>query len=164
VRGRRLSAVSVFALLAVGAPVAQADPDTACGPDQGTAMADAIAHTPHDTRSQAPWNPAPVGGSSFDSCANLSAVVASIDNPRPSSPRNAFLFHRGVFVGTAFWDSRPYLTLDTTATTKDLVALVAIAGRTCGTCNDGAASIVRYRWDGARPVMLDPTPPPQAWP
>ncbi|MDT5092152.1 MAG: hypothetical protein QOH60_1515 [Mycobacterium sp.] len=158
------TAASAMALLTVGAPVAQADPDQACGPDQATAMADAIAHTPHDTLTQAPWNPAPVGGSSFDSCANLSAVVVSIDNPRPTSPRNAFLFHRGVFTGTALWQSRPYLTLDPKATTKDVVVLVAISGRTCGTCNDGAASILHYRWDGARPVMLDPMPPPQAWP
>jgi hypothetical protein len=151
-------------MLAGGAPAAHADPADACGPDQATAMAIAIAHTPHDTRSQAPWNPAPVGGSSFDSCADLSAVVVSIDNPRPTSPRQGFLFHRGVFVGTALWQSSPYLTLDSKATTKDMVVLVAISGRTCDTCNDGAASILHYRWDGARPVMQDPMPPPQAWP
>jgi hypothetical protein len=165
VRGLIVSSAAVCALGMFGAPAAQADPPVgACGPDQATAVGDAIAHTPHDTVTQAPWNPTPVGGSNFDPCANLSAVVLSIDNPRPTSPRNAFLFNRGVFVGTALWTARPYLTLDAKASTKDMVVLVAISGRTCATCNDGAASILHYRWDGSHPVMLDPLPPAQAWP
>jgi LppP/LprE lipoprotein len=164
VRGLPLSATAICAFALFAAPAGHADPGDPCGPDQATAMNLAIAHTPHDDRSQAPWNPAPVGGGNFDSCANLSAVVVSIDNPRPTSPRQGFLFHRGVFVGTALWQSRPYLTLDAKASTPDQVVLVAISGRTCATCNDGAASILHYKWDGVRPVMLDPMPPPQDWP
>ena len=159
-----LSASALCAVAMLGTPPASADPGDPCGPDQATAVDSAIAHTPHDTRSQSPWGPAPVGGSNFDSCANLSAVVVSIEDPRPTSPRNAFLFHRGVFVGTALWQSRPYLTLDAKASTPETAVLVAPSGQSCPTCNDGTVSILHYRWDGARPVMMDPMPPPQAWP
>ncbi len=148
----------------VGAPVAGAQPGVDCGLDQGSAVATAIAHTPHDPITQVPWNPNPVGGSNYDACADLSAVVVTIDNPRPTSPRQAFLFHRGNFVGTATTHSRPYTTLDMAASTKDMAVLVFTSGRTCPTCNDGTSIPVRYKWNGVTVVMMDPIPPPQTWP
>ena len=146
------------------APPAPAQPGAPCGPDYATAVNDAIRHEKYDRLTTAPWNPAPVGGSNYDPCADLSVVVVSIDNPRPTSPRQGFLFHRGTYIGTSLTKSRPYTTLDTAASTKDTAVLVYISGLTCPTCNDGTASTVRYRWNGSSAMMLDPIPPPQAWP
>jgi len=160
------SSAAVWALVAsiVGAPVASADPAPDCGPDQATAVNEALRHEQHDPRTYAPWNPAPVGGSNFDACADLSAVVVSIDNPRPTSPRQPFLFHRGVYIGTGMTMSRPYTTLDAAASNKNVVVIVYTSGRTCSTCSDGKTYPVRYFWNGATAVMMDPAPPPQDWP
>lgn len=146
-----------------GTPVAGADPLPDCGPDQATALDIAIAHEQHDPISQAPWSPIPVQ-SNFDACADLSAAVVTIDNPRPNSPRQGFLFHRGTYVGTTLTKPRPFTTLDTAASTKDTVVLVYTSGRTCATCNDGATFPVHYHWNGLMPVMVEPIPPPQVWP
>lgn len=157
------AAVGILALL-VGTPTAAADPAPDCGPDQATAVNDAIRHEHHDPRTYAPWNPAPVGGSNFDSCADLSAVVVSIDNPRPSSPRQGFLFHRGTYIGTVLTDSRPFTTLDTAASTKNTAILLFTSGKTCSSCHDGTVVPVRYFWNGVTAVMADPAPGPQDWP
>jgi hypothetical protein len=166
VRRVLISSVAVWALVAsiVGAPVASADPAPDCGPDQATALDDALRHEQHDPRTYAPWNPAPVGGSSYDACADLSVVVVSIDNPRPTSPRQALLFHRGAYIGTGLGKSRPYTTLDTAASTKNVAVVVYTSGKTCSTCNDGKTYPVRYYWNGVTAVMMDPAPPQQDWP
>jgi hypothetical protein len=41
---------------------------------------------------------------------------------------------------------------------------VYTSGRTCATCNDGITRVVHYRWNGAVPVMVETSPPPQDWP
>jgi LppP/LprE lipoprotein len=163
---RVLAGSAAFALAAsiVGIPVASADPAPDCGPDYATALNEAIRHEKHDPRTYAPWNPAPIGGSNYDACADLSAVVVSIDNPRPTSPRQGFLFHRGRYIGTALPMSRPYTTLDAAASNPNTVVLVYTSGRTCSTCNDGKTYPVRYFWNGVTAVMADPNPPPQDWP
>jgi hypothetical protein len=158
------AAACVLAIVTGASPVAGADPGDPCGPDQATATDIAIAHNPRDGRSQAPWSPVPVGGGNFDSCANISALVLSIVNPKPNSPRMAFLFSHGVYVGTSTTDSRPYTTLDAAASNRDLVVLNYVSGRTCAACNDGKTTIGRVRWDGARPVVMDAMPPAQSWP
>ncbi|HEY7052688.1 MAG TPA: LppP/LprE family lipoprotein [Mycobacterium sp.] len=158
------SSAALCALGTLVAPSAAADPIPVCGPDQATAVGMAIDREQHDRLTQAPWNPAPVGGSNFDSCANLSVVVVSIDNPRPNSPRQAFLFHQGTYIGTATTASRPFTTLDTAKSTKDAAVLNFTSGKTCSSCNDGKVIPVRYYWNGATVVMADPYPPPQTWP
>jgi hypothetical protein len=158
------SAAACALAMTVSAPTAAADPPPVCGPDQATAVATAIAHEYHDRLSLAPWNPAPVGGSNFDSCADLSAVVVSIDMARPNSPRQGFLFHRGNYVGTALTNSRPFTTLNAAASDKTTAVLDFTSGKTCSSCNDGKVYPVRYYWNGATVVMADPMPPPQAWP
>ena len=99
------AAVGVLATMIGGTPVADADPLSDCGPDQATALDVAIAHEQHDPLTQAPWSPIPVA-SNFDSCANLSAVLVTIDNPKPNSPRQGFLFHHGTYIGTSTTVSR----------------------------------------------------------
>jgi hypothetical protein len=146
-----------------GAPVAGADPVPSCGPDQATALDSAIAHEQHDPVSQAPWSPIPVE-STFDACADLSAILVTIDNPRPNSPRQGFLFHRGTYIGTTLTKSRPFTTLDTAASTKDTVLFVFTSGRTCATCGDGNTFPVHYHWNGVTAVMVEPIPPAQVWP
>lgn len=145
-----------------GAPTAGADPVDTCGPDQASAIDLAVAHMPHDLLTQAPWIRQPVA-SNFDSCANLSAVLLTADT-KPNSPRQGLLFHRGALVGTTTELSRPYTTLDSAASTKDMVVIVFIAGRTCAVCNDGKTYPVHYQWNGGTAVMGDPAPPDQTWP
>ncbi len=102
--------------------------------------------------------------SNFDSCADLSAILVTIDNPKPNSPRQGFLFHRGTYIGTTTMQSRPFTTLDTAASTKDTVLFVMTSGRTCATCDDGTTFPVHYHWNGITAVMVEPIPPNQAWP
>lgn len=159
-----MSSLAACALVMAGnAPVAGADPVPSCGPDQATALDIAIAHEQHDPITQAPWSPIPVQ-SNFDSCADLSAILVTSDNPRPNSPRQGFLFHRGTYIGTALSKPRPFTTLDTAASTKNSVLFVFTSGRTCATCDDGTTYPVRYNWNGATAVMADPIPPAQVWP
>jgi LppP/LprE lipoprotein len=157
------AAVCTLAMMIGGSPVAGADPIPDCGPDQATALDSAIAHEQHDPLTQAPWSPIPVA-SNFDACADLSAILATIDNPRPNSPRQGFLFHRGTYIGTTLTKSRPFTTLDTAASTKNAVVFVFTSGRTCATCNDGSTYPIRYFWNGVTAVMADPGPPAQVWP
>jgi hypothetical protein len=156
------AACVVAAALVSGVPAAGAEP-APCGPDQGTAIASAIAHDKHDGLTQAPWNPAPIM-SNYDACADLSAVILSIDMAKPTSPRQVFLFHRGTYIGTGTTKTRPFTTLDLAASNPSTVVVDYVSGRTCGTCNDGTTSAARYVWTGATSVMLDPIPPAQAWP
>ena len=123
----------------------------------------ATAHDRHDPITQGPWNPNPLQ-SNFNPCADLSAVVLSIDMARPSSPRQVFLFHRGTYIGNATSNSRPFTTLDVASSTPNVVVIDFVSGRTCGTCDDGTTHVVRYVWNGATAVMLDPIPPRQDWP
>ena len=160
---RIAAAVCALAMMIGGTPVAVADPLSDCGPDQAAALDIAIAHEQHDPLTQAPWSPIPVA-SNFDACADLSAVLVTIDNPKPNSPRQGFLFHRGTYIGTSTAVSRPFTTLDSAASTKEMIVLVYTAGRTCATCNDGKVFPVRYIWNGATAVMADPIPANQDWP
>jgi LppP/LprE lipoprotein len=153
------AAICSLAVIMVGInPVARAQPTTACGPDQATAVDVALAHVPHDSTTRSPWSHQPVA-SNYDPCADLSAVLVTIDLATPSSPIQALLFHRGSFLGTATSESHPYTTLDSAASTKDTVVLEFISGRSCSACNDGTRNDVRYHWDGARAVMVNPLPP-----
>jgi hypothetical protein len=155
--------VCALAMMIGGTQVANADPVPDCGPDQTSALDIVFAYERHDPLSQAPWSDVPVA-SNYDACADLSAVLLTIGNPRPNSPRQGFLFHRGTYIGTSLQVSRPFTTLDSAASTKDTVVLVYTSGRTCATCNDGKLFPVRYFWNGVTAVMADPVPAPQDWP
>lgn len=157
------AAVCLVAGLLSGVPAANADPAPACGPDQATALSNAIAHDRHEPRTQAPWSPIPVQ-SNYDPCADVSAAVVTIDMSRPTSPRQVFLFHRGTYIGNATTKTWPFTTLDTAASNPGLVVLNYVSGRTCGSCDDGRTQTVRYAWNGATAMMLDPIPPQQDWP
>ena len=157
------AAVCALAMTIGGIGVAGADPIPDCGPDQATALAITVAHEQHDPLTQAPWSLIPVQ-SNFDSCADLSAILVTIDNPKPNSPRQGFLFHRGTYIGTALSTSRPFTTLDTAASTNDTAVFVFTSGRTCATCNDGITDAIPYHWNGITAVMTQTIPPAQDWP
>jgi len=56
-----------------------------------------IAATIPDARwSPQIWSP----GSNYDPCADLSTVLITIERATGSSPMQALMFHRGVFLGT----------------------------------------------------------------
>src|SRR6202047_3403868 len=129
------AAVCALAMPTGGAGAPGADPIPDCGPDQATALAIAVARERHDPLTQAPWSLIPVQ-SNFASGADLSAMLVTIDNPKPNSPRQGFLFHRGTYIGTPLSLSRPFTTLDTAASPNDTAVFVYTSGRTCATCND----------------------------
>jgi hypothetical protein len=157
------AAVCASAGLVGGIAPAGADSFPTCGPDQLTSVTEAIAHEQHDRVTQAPWNPYPIE-SNYDACADLSAVIVSIDMAKPTSPRQGLLFHRGTYIGTTTTRSRPFTTLDVAASTKSTAVVDFVSGRTCGTCGDGTVFPVRYYWNGITAVMADPIPPAQDWP
>lgn len=151
------AACAVTAWFGAGA-AAQAQPPV-CGPDQGSAVIDALRHDQYDQKTQVPWNPAALD-SNYDPCADLSAVVVSIDLPKPNSPRQVLMFNRGTYIGLATRKSRPYTTLNKEASNKNTVVINFSTGKTCMACNDGKIVPVGYRWDGfyAQPLSTAPVP------
>jgi LppP/LprE lipoprotein len=171
--GRPVTAVLLSALVLTGTliwnciaavPPAVADPTTACGPDQATAVQTALAQMPPpqiaatipDARwSSQVWSP----GSNYDSCADLSTVLITIERATGSSPMQALMFHRGVFLGTGTVRDYAFMTLNRAASTNDTVVLNYKDGRSVCTACPGPITSVRYQWQGDHVVMLDPAPP-----
>lgn len=142
-----VSAVAACGLIWASPPsIAHGQPIAPCGPDQATAVESARKHTPHDPFTQTSYDRVPVA-SNYDACANLSTVLLPANRLTPNAPIQAFLFNRGRFVGTAF-ESRPYTTLNASASTRDMVVLDFVTDRTCSDCGDGRTQSVRYVWDG----------------
>ncbi|MET0703017.1 MAG: LppP/LprE family lipoprotein [Mycobacterium sp.] len=53
------------------------------------------------------FSPRPVGGN-YDPCANLSAILMTVDPPLSIPPPvQAMLFHRGTYMGKATMKSHP---------------------------------------------------------
>ena len=99
------------------------------------------------------FSPRPVGGN-YDPCANLSAILMTVDPPLSIPPPvQAMLFHRGTYMGKATMKSHPGTTLNP-ASTKDTVVLDF-------NFDDGRSNTARFHWDGARIMQLDPLPPDQ---
>ena len=69
------------------------------------------------------------------------------------------LFNRGNYIGQANRTPRTGTQLDLAASTKDTVVVDFYLGPNCTTCEDDQRAAIRYRWDGARAVMLDPLLP-----
>ncbi len=85
------AAICASAMLLGGSPVAQSVPPAVCGPDQATAVDVVRAHEPHEVLTGRPFSPIPVGGN-FDPCADLSAILLTVDPPFPGAPVQAMLF------------------------------------------------------------------------
>jgi hypothetical protein len=170
--GRSVAAIFLGALVLAGtliwnciaaAAPAVADPPTACGPDQATAVQSAIAQMPPPQMagtidahwSANVWQP----NSNYDPCVDLSTVLITIDRATGGSPMQALMFHRGVFLGTGTVRDYSFMTLNRAASTNDTVVIGYKDGRNvCDACA-GPITSVRYQWQGDHVVMLDPAPP-----
>lgn len=146
---------------AAGSPGATTTPSGAnagpCGPDQAAALAATIATLAPDKRTGKAWDSKPQA-TNYNPCADLSAVVLTVQGATASSPDLALLFHRGTYVGTATPTAYPFTDLEAPASTNDTVVLTYRTGQSCSTCEDGTLTVVGFRWDGDRVQMLDRPP------
>ncbi len=94
----------------------------------------------------------------YNECAPLSTALVSVERATGSSPVTALIFHNGSYVGTATAVARGYTSFNASQTTDDTVVLDYRHGQSCGACQDGVVTSVRYRWDGDHVTMLDPLP------
>jgi LppP/LprE lipoprotein len=141
----------------VASPAPTAAPAGPCGPDETTAVRGAIAQLQPDQKTGRQWSSAPQD-SNYDPCANLSAVVVTVQDGTASTPDQALMFHRGQFVGTATPKAYPFTKLENPASTGDTVVLTYRTDQSCNSCDDGTLTIVGYAWQNDHVLMLD-TPP-----
>ncbi|MFV9634379.1 LppP/LprE family lipoprotein [Mycobacterium neumannii] len=148
------SAAACIPLIAM--PVANAQPS--CGPDQPDALRLAFAQLPFEPLTGAKWDSTPVD-SNYDPCAELSTILVTTEGGTGSSPVQALLFHRGEYLGTGTSKAYGFTSLDTAASSDDMVVLTYKVPAQCTACEPAAIHSARYRWNGDRAVMLDPPPP-----
>jgi hypothetical protein len=143
-----------------GAPPPAPAP-AACGPDEAAALQSALALLPPEPVTGARWDSSPPASSdsNYDPCADLSTILVGIEAGTGSSPWQALMFHRGIYLGTGTLRAYGFTSLNAAASTKDTVVLSYRSGQSCTACGDGVVTTVRYHWDGARVQMLDPPPP-----
>lgn len=139
-------------------PVSSPATQPACGPSQGTALSSALAKYPVDPATGWAWTPRPVD-SNYQPCAELSAILVTVEGATGSSPVQALMFHRGAFLGTGTSQAYGFTSLNRGASTDDTVVLSYRTGQSCTACDDGLTTNVRYYWDGNSVQMLDPAPP-----
>jgi len=156
---RRVLAAATGVLLCaapLGAPAAVAQPE--CGPDQATALGAFLVQQQLEPNSEKPWGPIPLD-SNFDPCADLSAVLLTVESARPGSPVLALLFHRGQYIAPATLKPYRFTTLNRERSTPDTVVLdYATAGDEALGLEPKVTS-VRFAWVGDHVQMLDPGPP-----
>ncbi|QUR69052.1 LppP/LprE family lipoprotein [Mycobacterium spongiae] len=128
-----------------------------CGPDEATAVRSALGQLPPDPTTGRPWSGTPEQ-SNYDPCADLSAVLVTVQGATNSSPDQALMFHRGEFVGTATPAAYPFTDLVGPASTDDIVVLTYRTLQSCDTCEDGTLTIVGFQWRGDHVRTLDPLP------
>jgi LppP/LprE lipoprotein len=141
----------------VAGPTTAAAPAGPCGPDETTAVRGAITQRHPDEKTGRQWSSAPED-SNYDPCADLSAVVVTVQDATASAPDQALMFHRGEFVGTATPKAYPFTKLENPASTDDTVVLTYRTDQSCNSCEDGTLTIVGYAWQGDHVLTLD-TPP-----
>jgi hypothetical protein len=117
----------------------------------------ALATVPPDRKTGRQWDRKPES-SNYNPCADLSAIVVTVQDATHSSPDLALLFHRGVFVGTATPNAFPFTDLEEAASTDDVVVLTYRARQSCDVCTDGTLTTVGFQWKDGKVHMLD-TPP-----
>lgn len=132
-------------------------PPTACGPDEAAALAAALAEVPPDRKTGKPWD-RNASASNYNPCADLSAIVVTVQDGTSSSPDLALMFHRGAFVGTATPRAYPFTELEAPASTNDIVVLTYRTQQSCSTCTDGILTTVGFQWKGDKVQMLDRPP------
>ncbi len=132
-------------------------PPTGCGPDEPAALATALGQVPPDRKTGKPWD-RNASASNYNACADLSAIVVTVQDGTSSSPDLALMFHRGAFVGTATPRAYPFTELEGPASTNDTVVLTYRTQQSCSTCTDGVLTTVGFQWRGDKVQMLDPPP------
>jgi hypothetical protein len=132
-------------------------PPGPCGPDETTALRAALARIPPDTKTGRPWSSSPQD-SNYNPCAELSAVVVTVQGATGSSPDMALMFHRGEFVGTATPKAYAFTKLLVPASTDDIVVLTYRTDQSCDSCEDGTLTTVGFQWQGDHVLMLDSPP------
>jgi hypothetical protein len=129
-----------------------------CGPSEAIALRDALGQLPVEPTFGVPWSGQPVD-SNYDSCADLSSIVVTVEGATGSSPEQALMFHRGRYLGTGTLYAYPFTSIDHTASTNDTVVLryKDYNSAACTACPAPVTS-VRFQWQGDRVVMVDPPP------
>ena len=130
----------------------------ACGATEAAALQSALDQLPLEPTFGVPWARQPVD-SNYDSCADLSSIVVTVEGATGSSPEQALMFHRGSYLGTATLYAYPFTSIDHSASTDDTVVLryKDYKAAACTACPAPITS-VRYQWQGDRVVMVDPPP------
>lgn len=131
---------------------------TSCGPDEATAMESALNQLAPEPVTGHSWKRTPVAGN-YEPCADLSTILVTVQGGTGSSPVQALMFHRGVYLGTGTLKAYGFTSLNSAASTNDTVVLSYRTGQSCTACNDGTVTNVRFHWDGTKVQMLDPPPP-----
>lgn len=139
---------------AAPAPTTGTASPTACGPDEATALSAALGQVPPDRKTGKPWD-RNASSSNYNACADLSAIVVTVQEGTSSSPDLALMFHRGAFVGTATPRAYPFTELEGPASTNDIVVLTYRTQQSCSTCTDGTLTTVGFQWNGDKVQMLD---------
>ena len=129
----------------------------ACGPDEAGAISAALATVPPDRRTGKQWDRKPES-TNYSPCADLSAVVLTVQDSTRSSSDLALLFHRGGFVGTATPKTVPFTSLEQPASTDDVVVLTYRSGQSCDVCTDGTLTTVGFQWKDNKVNVLDALP------
>ncbi|RUP00894.1 MAG: LppP/LprE family lipoprotein [Mycobacterium sp.] len=127
---------------------------TGCGPDEAGALSAALGQVPPDRKTGKQWDRTPKA-SNYNACADLSAIVVTVQDATGSSPDLALMFHRGAFVGTATPRAYPFTALEAPASTNDIVVLTYRTQQSCSTCTDGVLTTVGFQWKGEKVQMLD---------
>lgn len=132
--------------------------NASCGPGEVAALQAALDRLPLEPTFGVPWSDQPVD-SNYDSCADLSSIVVTVEGATGSSPEQALMFHRGSYLGTATLYAYPFTSIDHSASTGDTVVLryKDYKAAACTACPAPITS-VRYQWQGDRVVMVDPPP------
>ncbi|WP_080731780.1 LppP/LprE family lipoprotein [Rhodococcoides fascians] len=128
-----------------------------CAVTESQALSAGLGQLPAEPITGRQWSTTPVA-SNFDSCADLSSILVTVEGATGSSPVQAMMFHRGEYLGTGTSEAYGFTDLDTGSSTEDTVVLTYKTGQTCNACNDGVVTPVRYQWDGQQVQMLDALP------
>ncbi len=129
-------------------------PSTACGPDEAAALSAALGQVLPDRKTGKQWD-RNASSSNYNACADLSAIVVTVQDGTSSSPDLALMFHRGAFVGTATPKAYPFTAVEVPASTNDIVVLTYRTQQSCSTCTDGTLTTVGFQWKGDKVQMLD---------
>lgn len=156
---RVLTATTLAVLLAlsgIATPLTPARAD--CGPSEALALQQALDQLPLEPTFNVPWARQSVD-SNYDSCADLSSIVVTIERATGSSPEQALMFHRGQYLGTGTSYAYPFTSIDHAASTNDTVVLryKDYKAAACTACPAPITS-VRFQWQGDRVLMVDPPP------